>query len=115
MADQMDNKIIAELKAKIEFLERVIQDEKLSLDQEEAKTEQATKRINVEIEKVNKLSMENIELKAKLWSKVQEYEHLQEVVNLTEAIKQAHSLHFHLKRLDERLDEDKCMKCAKYN
>ena len=107
--------IISELKAKIEFQDRVIQEVKLSRDQQEAKTAQATKRINVEIEKVDKLSMEIIELKTKLWSKVKEIEHLREIANMTDAIKQAHSLHFHLKRFSERLDEDECKKCAKYN
>jgi hypothetical protein len=105
--------IIPELKTELERVKKVNQDLVLSRDQQEAKTARATHRINVEIERADALGVENVELKAehdelkaKLRRQALEIEHLREVVNLSEAIKHAHSLEFHLKRVGERLNED---------
>ena len=111
------SQIIPELKAKIEMLQKVHQELILSRDQEEAKTVEATKRVNIEIDKADKLDVEIVELKAELRRSVQEIKYLQEVANLTEAVKQAHSLEFYLKRVGECLDENNQRehKCAKYD
>ena len=117
--------IIPELKAENERLKKVNQDLVLSRDQQEAKTARATQRINVECERADKLGVESVQrmaefgveivqLKAELQRKALEIAHLRELVNLTEAVKQAHSLEYQLKRVGERLDDyESTCKCAR--
>ena len=111
------SQIIPELKAENDKLKQKIKELVLSRDQQEQKTGVATARINMEIDKADKLGVEIVELKAELRRRVQEIKYLQEVANLTEAVKQAHSLEFYLKRVGECLDENNQRehKCAKYD
>ncbi len=98
--------IIPDLKAENEKLKKSIKDLVLSRDQQEYKTGIATARINVEIEKADKLGVENLGLRAENARLKDQVKSLQDQLNLAEAVKQVFSLEFQLKRVGERLDEN---------
>jgi molecular chaperone GrpE (heat shock protein) len=108
--------IIPELKTEIENLKQKNKELVLSRDQQEAKTAQATKRINAETDRAHNLGVENLELKAGLQRKEKEIKRLQGEVDLMDAVKHIYSLSTQMTDLFQLIDEnERAHKCARYN